>query len=35
MHTRKFFIVQASMGRRYDRSKEQLGSADAIIVKVR
>jgi phenylpropionate dioxygenase-like ring-hydroxylating dioxygenase large terminal subunit len=29
------FVVQASMGRRYDRSKEQLGSADIIIVKVR
>ena len=29
------FIVQASMGRRFDRSKEQLGSADAIVVKVR
>ena len=29
------FIVQASMGRRYDRSREQLGSADAIVVKVR
>lgn len=29
------FIVQASMGRRFDRSKEQLGSADAIVVRVR
>ncbi len=29
------FIVQASMGRRYDRSREQLGSADAIVVKAR
>jgi phthalate 4,5-dioxygenase oxygenase subunit len=29
------FIVQASMGRRLDRSGEQLGSADIIIVKVR
>jgi phthalate 4,5-dioxygenase oxygenase subunit len=29
------FIVQASMGSRIDRSKEQLGSSDAIIVKVR
>jgi len=29
------FVVQASMGSRFDRSTEQLGSADAIIVKVR
>jgi phthalate 4,5-dioxygenase oxygenase subunit len=29
------FIVQASMGRRFDRSKEQLGSADVIVVKAR
>jgi phthalate 4,5-dioxygenase oxygenase subunit len=29
------FIVQSSMGRRVDRTKEQLGSADVIIVKVR
>ena len=29
------FAVQASMGRRVDRSLEQLGSSDTIIVKVR
>jgi hypothetical protein len=29
------FVVQSSMGRRVDRTKEQLGSADIIIVKVR
>jgi phthalate 4,5-dioxygenase oxygenase subunit len=29
------FIVQASMGRRFDRSKEQLGSADVIVVRAR
>jgi phenylpropionate dioxygenase-like ring-hydroxylating dioxygenase large terminal subunit len=29
------FVVQASIGRRVDRTKEQLGSADIIIVKVR
>jgi hypothetical protein len=29
------FVVQASMGRRFDRSTEQLGTADAIVVKVR
>jgi hypothetical protein len=29
------FIVQASMGARYDRSKEQLGSADVIVVRAR
>ncbi|MGH6988813.1 MAG: Rieske 2Fe-2S domain-containing protein [Stellaceae bacterium] len=29
------FIIQSSMGPRVDRTKEQLGSADAIIVKVR
>ncbi|HSV84321.1 MAG TPA: Rieske 2Fe-2S domain-containing protein [Ramlibacter sp.] len=29
------FVVQASMGPRYDRSKELLGSADAVIVKAR
>jgi len=29
------FIIQASMGSRVDRSKEQLGAADAILVRVR
>lgn len=29
------FIVQASMGCRFDRSQEQLGSADVVIVKAR
>jgi phenylpropionate dioxygenase-like ring-hydroxylating dioxygenase large terminal subunit len=29
------FIVQAAMGRRVDRSKEQLGSSDMVVVKVR
>jgi phenylpropionate dioxygenase-like ring-hydroxylating dioxygenase large terminal subunit len=29
------FMVQASIGRRYDRSKELLGSSDAIVVKAR
>ena len=29
------FVVQSSMGKRVDRTKEQLGSADIIIVKVR
>ena len=29
------FIMQSSMGPLVDRSKEQLGAADAIIVKVR
>lgn len=29
------FVVQASMGSRVDRTKEQLGAADAIVVRVR
>lgn len=29
------FVIQASMGPRVDRTKEQLGAADAIIVRVR